>query len=74
MVAMKLVVVGDEECGKTCLQLFYATGKLPEEYIPTIFDNYSINIRVDNNNVNIGLWDTTGLLIVLDMHVCKKIR
>ena len=72
IVMMKLMVVGDKECGKTCLQLFYATGNFPGEYISTVFDNYSTRIRVDNNYIEISLWDTAGLLIVLDMHVCKK--
>ena len=56
----KLVVIGDGAVGKTCLLIVYAKGQFPPEYVPTVFDNYTAKVKLNDEVINVQIWDTAG--------------
>lgn len=60
MKQIKCVLVGDIDCDKTKLLICYSTNSFSEQYISTVFDNYSTNVKVEDQPINLQLWDTSS--------------
>jgi Ras-related C3 botulinum toxin substrate 1 len=56
----KLVVVGDGAVGKTCLVTSYSENRFLTDYIPNQCDNFTAPVEVDNQSINLNVWDTAG--------------
>ena len=54
---LKLVIVGDGACGKTCALMVFAKNQFPTKYIPTVFETYSCDLT---NGWSLMLFDTAG--------------
>ena len=59
-ISRKLVIVGDGCVGKTCILVCKQKGEFPEIHVPTVFDNYIIDVTVDDKLYELALWDTAG--------------
>ncbi|MED6286259.1 hypothetical protein CHARACLAT_004078 [Characodon lateralis] len=56
----KIVVVGDTQCGKTALLHVFAKDCYPENYVPTVFENYTASFEIDKHRIELNMWDTSG--------------
>lgn len=56
----KIVILGDGACGKTSLLNVFTRGYFPKVYEPTVFENYTHDIFLDGQPVQLSLWDTAG--------------
>ncbi|KAM9220415.1 rho-related GTP-binding protein RhoD [Dugong dugon] len=56
----KVVLVGDGGCGKTSLLMVFAEGDFPENYTPTVFERYNVNLQIKGKPVHLQIWDTAG--------------
>ncbi|KAH3766711.1 Rac1 GTP binding protein [Pelomyxa schiedti] len=60
MQKLKIVAVGDVGVGKTSMFVRYASGSFPSKYVPSEFENYTVNVMFDDKPYHLGLWDTAG--------------
>lgn len=60
-IPIKLVILGDEQVGKTSLFMTYTTGTFPHDYCPTVFEQNSKNeTSINNTCITLTLNDVPG--------------
>jgi GTPase SAR1 family protein len=50
---LKLVIVGDGAAGKTCMAYVYSKNEFPEDYTPTVVDNFTLTVSGSKKNKKI---------------------
>jgi len=60
MQALKVVVVGDGAIGKTTFLISFTLDCFPQDYVPTVFDNFTTVYTLEDRPISLGLWDTAG--------------
>ena len=57
----KVVLVGDAGCGKTSMLTVFVGGVFPaEDAASTIFDTDVVDVEVDDETIELAVWDTAG--------------
>ncbi|KAK7107634.1 ras-like GTP-binding protein RHO [Littorina saxatilis] len=57
---LKLVVVGDGDCGKTCLLYRFSYDEFFTKYIPTVFEVETKTVYYKEKQVELVMFDTAG--------------
>ena len=57
---VKIVAIGDGTVGKTSLLISYSKGEFPDDYVPTVFENYRTHINTSAGLIALDIWDTAG--------------
>ncbi|KTG38450.1 hypothetical protein cypCar_00000265 [Cyprinus carpio] len=70
----KIVVVGDTQCGKTALLHVFAKDSYPENYVPTVFENYTASFEIDKHRIELNMWDTSGELLGISCYHTTRNR
>lgn len=58
---IKCVLIGDGAVGKTSLNVTYATGSFPIEYVPTVYDKLTVNIMYEDKSIRLHIYDIAGV-------------
>ncbi|KAH7732087.1 Ras family protein [Aphelenchoides avenae] len=58
----KIVVVGDHNCGKSCILLRFAENTFRQDHISTLGVDFKLKtIKLGRDKVRLELWDTAGM-------------
>jgi len=58
----KIVVIGDHNCGKSCILLRFSENTFRSDHISTLGVDFKLKtIQLDQDKVRLELWDTAGM-------------
>jgi len=58
----KIVVIGDHNCGKSCVLLRFAENTFRDDHVTTLGVDFKLKtVKLDRDRVRLELWDTAGM-------------
>ena len=59
--SFKIIIIGDQNVGKSCLSIKASRNYFEDFYSPTVgFEFVSFNVRIEDKNIKLQIWDTCG--------------
>ena len=59
--SFKVIIIGDQGVGKSCLSIKVSRNHFKDFYSPTVgFEFMNFNVRVEDKNIKLQIWDTCG--------------
>ena len=59
--SFKIIIIGDQGVGKSCLSIKASRNYFEDSYSPTVgFEFVSFNVRIEDKNIKLQIWDTCG--------------
>ena len=59
--SFKIIIIGDQGVGKSCLSIKASRNYFEDFYSPTVgFEFVSFNVRIEDKNIKLQIWDTCG--------------
>ncbi|KAL5108679.1 Rho-related GTP-binding protein RhoU [Taenia crassiceps] len=58
--SVKCILIGESGVGKTSLVVSYTKDDYPVQHVPTAFDTYVVDLRVENHQINLQICDAGG--------------
>jgi len=58
-IGKKVIVLGDRAVGKTCM-LISSRDRFPTAYVPIVYDNYSVEVKIEETTYTLWVWETGG--------------
>jgi len=58
----KIVIIGDHNCGKSCILLRFAENTFRDDHVTTLGVDFKLKtIKLDRDRIRLELWDTAGM-------------
>lgn len=58
----KIVIIGDHNCGKSCILLRFAENTFRDDHVTTLGVDFKLKtIKLDKDRIRLELWDTAGM-------------
>ena len=59
--SFKIIIIGDQGVGKSCLSIKASRNYFEDFYSPTVgFEFLTLNVKIEDQNIKLQIWDTCG--------------